>query len=39
MDTSAIDCIEVHVCVGTAGVASGAFDVISAFNEEFENVD
>ena len=31
-----MDNIEVHVCVGTAGVASGAFEVISAFDKEFE---
>ncbi len=36
MDTNTMDNIEVHVCVGTAGVASGAFEVISAFDKEFE---
>ncbi len=36
METTKVENIEVHVCVGTAGVASGAFEVLDAFNEEFE---
>ena len=30
------DHVEVHVCMGTAGVASGGHEVMDALNEEFE---
>lgn len=33
-----IDNIEVHICVGTAGVASGAFEVLAAFKDEFDKM-
>jgi len=31
------DIIEVHICTGTAGVASGAFEVMDEFNEVFKS--
>ncbi|MDY6820591.1 MAG: NADH-quinone oxidoreductase subunit NuoF [Deferribacterota bacterium] len=34
--TNSIELTEVHVCVGTAGVASGGFEVLDAFAKEFE---
>jgi len=36
MSAQNLDRIEVHVCMGTAGVASGGAEVMAAFEEEFK---
>jgi len=35
MNEYKVDHVEVHVCMGTAGVASGAIEVMTALDEEF----